>query len=287
MKKKILIAFGLVLVVGGVALSGITLYVHNKYEIEMKKLLDSKVITVNTSDGDSVSTSDDSSLVDFTIEAVGEDQIIGEIDEGTPTISIPSLDITVPVVEGTDKQSLKLGAGKFDNSVNMGEQGNFAVAGHSSTIYNCIFNNLENIRLLDKIICTDEKGESYTYYVTDLFKTDPTNIGVVASSTDSLMTIVTCTEGGTRRFIVRATLMSDSELEDYKRDLKQTLVERAIIIADKYSDIDIDTYILTNVKATKIPYRINYCNFEEIDSFFKNYVINDEMIINDFGGGLN
>lgn len=290
MKRRLLRCLGVVITVAGTFIVIITLGVHLKYSSKMNDLLENRVIvssdvsddTLIDSDTNSLSETVESDIEDFAIESMEEDQKVAEIKEGTPVISIPSLDITVPVINGTDKNSLKLGAGKFEHSVEMGEKGNFAVAGHSSTIYNCIFNNLESIKLLDVIECYNSEGVLFKYYVINTFKTNPDNIGVTFSSEDTTMTIVTCTDNGTRRFIVSAKLMSDTELEDYKRNLKQILVDKAISIADDSSTIDVLSYFENVSSVTKIPYRVKYCNIEDTQAFFTNYILfKDKLKVNE------
>lgn len=280
MKKKVEKLSGVFIIVVGLILVVLTLIVHFSYVDKMNNLLSSRVITSDSNDDKKEkSKKNDSSLVDFTIEGLGEDQKVADIRDGIPVICIPSLDIKVPVINGTDKDSLKLGAGKFDNSVEMGEVGNFCVAGHSSTVYNCIFNDLESIKTLDEIDCIDANGVLYKYYVTDTFKTTPDNIGVTYSSNERTMTIVTCTDGGVSRFIVVAKLMSDDELASQKRKIKKVFSDKAISISDEYSDIDILSFLRNDYSSIKIPYSIDYsCLLENTDSFFTNYILSEDKL---------
>lgn len=281
MRKKLLKVFGVLLISGGIVLIVFTSYTHLSYSKKMSNLLENRVIVINSETDDTVdsnsSSSADSDMQDLPLEMLDEDQKVAEIKTGTPVISIPSLSITVPVIDGTSAYSLKLGTGKFEHSVNMGDTGNFAVAGHSSTIYNCIFNDLESIQLLDEIDCYDETGKEFKYYVTNMFKTNPDNIGVTFSTAEPTMTIVTCTDNGTRRFIVSAKLMSDDEFSNYKNSLKSIQISKAVELADLESDIDIITYIKSGSVISKIPYRIKYL-VEDYDSFFTNYVITKDKL---------
>ena len=287
MRKKLFKVLGVLLISGGIILIVFTAYTHLSYSKKMSNLLDNRVIVSNSETEDTVDSNSssnvedtyivDSDIQDFAIESLDEDQKVAEIKTGTPVISIPSLNITVPVINGTDTYSLKLGAGKFEHSANMGDIGNFAVAGHSSTIYNCIFNDLESIQLLDEIDCYNETGKEFKYYVTNMFKTNPDNIDVTFSSTESTMTIITCTENGTRRFVVSAKLMSDDEFSKYKKSLKAIQLSKAVELADSESDIDIMTYLKSGSFISKIPYRIKYL-VEDYDSFFTNYVITKDKL---------
>lgn len=119
---------------------------------------------------------------------------------------IPALNITGVIKEGTADESIKHDIGHFENTAMPGKEGNFAVAGHSSTVYNNIFNFMEEIKLDDEIKIQALDGE-YVYKVTDFFKVYPEDTSVLEGvlSTKEI-TIVTCTEGGKERFIVKGIL---------------------------------------------------------------------------------
>ena len=61
-------------------------------------------------------------------------------------LEIPSLNIKVPVLEGTDSETLAVAAGHFPGTGKLG-QGNYCIAGHNSTIYAEIFNDLDQIQI--------------------------------------------------------------------------------------------------------------------------------------------
>ena len=87
-----------------------------------------------------------------------------------------------------------------------GEFGNFAIAGHSSTIYNNVFNNLKNIKIGEDIVITTVNGK-FTYKVNEIFESNPSNMSVLDQDNEKKeMTIVTCTKDGKERLIVKAIL---------------------------------------------------------------------------------
>lgn len=254
MKKYILRFLGITLLALSFLIIIFITREHTVYEDEMQNLLDNRVVITPSKNNTSTETQPDEDINDngsSIIEGLEEDQTV-QVTEGTPVISIPSLSILAPIVEGTSQSSLKRGAGRFKNSANIGEKGNFSLAGHSSTIYNQIFNGLESIRLLDKIECYDKFGTVYNYYVTDKFKVEATDTWVLNSTEDTRLTLVTCTDGGTRRFIVVAKLMSDSEFTDYKLYLRREQVSKAITVVDSSLDIDILSYFNSTVHISKV-----------------------------------
>lgn len=278
MRKRIFQVLGIFIVGCGLYLSLSTYSTHQKYDSDMHSLLDNSVI-YDAKTKQVVKNKATHNPKKTSIEALTSDQKIGEIAKGTPTLEIPSLKIKVPVVRGTDSTSLRYGAGMFDGSANMGARGNFCVAGHSSTIYNCIFNDLENIHTLARINCYNGKGKCFKYYVTATFKAEPTDMSVLTQTNDKTMTIVTCTDGGTRRFIVVAKLMSDKEYKTYKQNSKDYKVSHARSIVDSYLGSDISSYFNKNVSYVTLPYDIKFNAVTMYSSIFRSYGIPADKLI--------
>ena len=180
MKKinKILFTLGLVLVLGSVSLNIYTKYKQEEAKNNFtQKLKEDKKEDTETTLGD-----------------------------GIALIDIPSVDISSVIVSGTEKEQIRHYIGHFENTAMPGENGNFCIAGHSSTIYNNVFNNLKNINLNDEIKIRTSDGE-FTYLVSEIFETEPTNVGVLNQNNDlKEMTIVTCTNSGKDRLIVKGNL---------------------------------------------------------------------------------
>ena len=64
-----------------------------------------------------------------------------------------------------------------------GDKGNFSLAGHSSYLYNEVFNDLYKVKLNDKIIIKTVNDE-FTYKITDIFETDPKDVSVLEQNMD-------------------------------------------------------------------------------------------------------
>lgn len=120
-------------------------------------------------------------------------------------LEIPSLDIKVPVMDGTDNETLSISAGHFPNTGEVGF-GNYCIAGHNSTIYAEIFNNLHNIKIGAKIYLynNDRDKTQYTYNVSEKLIINPEETWVLNDFGDDRITIITCTDDGTQRQIVTA-----------------------------------------------------------------------------------
>lgn len=123
--------------------------------------------------------------------------------ETVALLTLERLDIKVSIKEGVDKQVLKLSAGHFPETALPGK-GNFCIAGHSSFVYTCLFNDMHKAVLGD-VIVVDTLNSSHTYEITDIMVVNPDQVEVLDPSSESLLTIVTCTNNGNNRLIIRGT----------------------------------------------------------------------------------
>jgi sortase A len=125
------------------------------------------------------------------------DGLIGRID-------VPRLGLSVIVIEGIDRTSLRRGVGHIPGTALPGKPGNVGLAGHRDTF----FRALRNIRQNDTITLTTLLGE-YRYRVVSIAIVSPLDIGVLAPSANQVLTLVTCypftfVGPAPERFIVRA-----------------------------------------------------------------------------------
>ncbi len=123
---------------------------------------------------------------------------------------IPDLDIKAPVMDGTDHEVLSKAAGHFPGTGDIGS-GNYCIAGHNSTIYAEIFNEMKNVEIGMKmyLIDNDDERTRYTYTVKENYIVDPDESWVLNDFGDDRITIVTCTDDGTQRQIVVGILEED------------------------------------------------------------------------------
>jgi sortase A len=131
-----------------------------------------------------------------------------EIGDGLVRISIPSLSVRVVVVEGTSSQALKAGAGHYENTALPCEPGNVGIAGHRTT-YGRPFHDIDLLRAGHRIVL-ETPSQTCTYEVTrDPWITTPRDVGILASSGDSLLTLTTCHPKGSarQRLVVQARLI--------------------------------------------------------------------------------
>jgi sortase A len=133
--------------------------------------------------------------------AAAADGLIGRIE-------IPRLLLSAVVVEGVDKTTLRRAVGHIPGTALPGEAGNVGLAGHRDTF----FRPLKDLKIKDEIHFSTLKG-NFNYQVESLRVVDPDNVGVLASSGENVLTLVTCypfyyVGPAPQRWIVRARQVS-------------------------------------------------------------------------------
>ncbi|MGW0149007.1 class E sortase [Streptomyces sp. NPDC003333] len=137
---------------------------------------------------------------------------------------IPRLGFTwnKPVLEGTATRTLKKGLGHYANTAQLGQKGNFSVAGHRRT-YGDPFKDFPRLRPGDAVVLTD--GTSWFTYRVDKgpYKTVPSDIEVIDpvprksgyTREGRYLTLTTCDPewGHSHRLIVWAHLDSTQPVE--------------------------------------------------------------------------
>ena len=106
-------------------------------------------------------------------------------------------------MDGTDKETLSVAAGHFEGTGSVGK-GNYCIAGHNSTIYAEIFNELDKIQIGDEIylIDNDNNRTKYIYVVSAYNIVNPKNISVLDDFGDDRLTVITCTDDEKNRQVV-------------------------------------------------------------------------------------
>jgi sortase A len=119
-------------------------------------------------------------------------------------IEIQRLGMSVAVAEGTDDPTLRRAVGHIVGTALPGQLGNIGIAAHRDTF----FRPLRNIRRDDIIMLTTLGGE-YRYRVVSTKVVNPTDLAVLNSDGNEILTLVTCypfyfVGSAPHRFVVRA-----------------------------------------------------------------------------------
>lgn len=112
--------------------------------------------------------------------AAAADGLIGRIE-------IPRLLLSVVVVEGIDKTTLRRAVGHIPGTALPGQPGNVGLAGHRDTF----FRPLKDLKLKDEVRVSTLQGD-FKYEVESLRVVEPDNVGVLAASAENVLTLVTC-----------------------------------------------------------------------------------------------
>lgn len=126
------------------------------------------------------------------------------------TISIETLDLREPILDGATENTLQVGIGIVEVERKPGETGNFVLAGHNSRTAGKHFNRIHELQAGDRIVIAAERS-SYIYAVTDQFVVEPDDLSVLAQTGESSeLTLITCDKvvNPTHRLIVKAQLQS-------------------------------------------------------------------------------
>lgn len=121
-------------------------------------------------------------------------------------IKIPRIGLDAVVVEGVGVGDLKKGPGHYPGTAMPGQLGNMVISGHR-TIYGAPFYRLDELRPGDQITLYRASGP-FGYVVTESKVVLPDEIGVVASSAEARLTLVTSHP----RFSARKRLMVVAQL---------------------------------------------------------------------------
>ena len=117
------------------------------------------------------------------------------------TLSIPAIKLNVKVYEGTDSETLALGAGHFPDTSIWG--GNVCVAGHNRGA-NCYFGNIHTLNIGDEITLSTKLG-TRTYAVQSVEKIGEIDSKHVAPTSENCITLFTCVRDESEfRWCVRA-----------------------------------------------------------------------------------
>lgn len=128
------------------------------------------------------------------------------------TISIPSIDCELPLLDGAGVVELRYGAGRMPLSADAGEVGNLVIFGHRMKQYGSLFNRLGEVELGSRILVS-HGGESYEYVVDEILTISPADLSryIQNEGDSSRITLVTCTPTGvgSHRLILRGHLLTD------------------------------------------------------------------------------
>lgn len=125
--------------------------------------------------------------------------------EGVGTLEIPSVNMKLPIFNGLTNLELARGACVMEAGMRMGH-GNYALAGHYLTKDGALFSPIANIKKNDKIyVKSQDRQYIYRAYLNK--KILPTDTKVIEQTKKKIVTLITCADGGSKRYLVRGRLI--------------------------------------------------------------------------------
>lgn len=121
-------------------------------------------------------------------------------------LEIEELGIKYPVVEGATSSNLNIAVGHLTETAGIGASGNCVIAGHNGSRYGEYFTHLDKVSVGSEVTLLDRGGIIYTYEVADSFVTDSYDNSIKVQGEETELTLFTCANKGTMRFVVKCVL---------------------------------------------------------------------------------
>ena len=125
------------------------------------------------------------------------------------TLSIPAVDQSFPIIEGTGDEELKRGVGHFRQSVLPGIEDNCVLSGHRDTV----FTRLGELEIGDQLIAETAAGR-FTYEIVNIRIVDKDDKTIIVPADHAVLTVSTCypfnyVGSAPDRYILTADLVKD------------------------------------------------------------------------------
>ena len=125
-------------------------------------------------------------------------------------LSIDSIDLCLPVMEGVDEQEMRIAPGRVPQTAAVGEIGNAVIAGHRNYDHGSMFNRLGEVENGDIIGFQAMNGETMAFEVFEILTVTPDDqIAFIQPQNEAIITLYTCTpvRVATHRLLIRARII--------------------------------------------------------------------------------
>jgi sortase A len=122
-------------------------------------------------------------------------------------LTIDSIDLRLPVMEGTSEAELRIAPGRVTETAQVGEIGNAVIAGHRNYTFGSMFNRVGEVENGDIIGFQAMNGQEMSFVVFEILVITPDNqITFIQPQTESIITLYSCTpiREATHRLVIRA-----------------------------------------------------------------------------------
>ncbi|MBO5469498.1 MAG: class D sortase [Lachnospiraceae bacterium] len=118
-------------------------------------------------------------------------------------VKIPSLNIKLPIYEGANPEQLDKGIGHMSDTAPLCTKGNAVCAGHNGSRRGVFFTYLCNIEIGAKVVVINKDDVKHTYQAAEMKVVNPYDAWVTDESEEEVLTLFTCANHGTNRFVVK------------------------------------------------------------------------------------
>ena len=218
----ILLILGIVLIVGGLATTGIIIMNNANTKQEAENAVDNFQNNINKEDNDEEKNNNeqeepnDNTISNEIKPIVGVENTI--IDNNTSnestnnykgfpmvgTIEIPAINLKYPVLEDASKSAIEVAVGIYDGP-GLNKIGNTTIAGHNYRDGRFFSNNKKLVEG-DKVHITDTTGKKITYIIYKIYTTSPEDSSYLDRNTNGKreISLTTCTDDSQSRLIIWA-----------------------------------------------------------------------------------
>ncbi|XZH19592.1 class D sortase [Clostridium perfringens] len=214
---KIRNILGILLIVAGISLIGVTIWMKYDTYRQQQAVLDSfRNLQFDVPEGEN---KDKEVLKEEDTKENSNKAEKGEVEKekkpekaqleegkGIGILNIPKINLEIGIIEGVSYEDIKYVVGHFPGSPMPGEKGNFSIAGHRISYFGQAFKDIDKLEKGDKVKVT-YNGKEYTYEVTDMYEVTPNETEALNPTKDATITIVTCTTDAKNRVIVKGKLV--------------------------------------------------------------------------------
>lgn len=194
-RRKVLAALCIAL---GIAFLAVPIYYHYSGVQETEQLMEDFTEAVEEKQDEETAGEEEEqtaiSEADATLFSEGDVIAILEIE---------ALGIRYPVMEGATSDNLNIGIGHLTETAGIGDIGNCVLAGHNGSRHGEFFTHLSEIAKGNTVRLMKADGTWLTYVVTDTYTVDPYDNSIKDQGEERELTLFTCAQKGTMRFVVR------------------------------------------------------------------------------------
>lgn len=212
-KGTVLIALGLLLIAGSAGLAGFNLWqsaqAGETAARDLALLLDAE--DTQTEPREEILIQSVPKVESLPVPEMPVTEVNGR--EYVGTVELPTIDRTLPVLNGWDSELLQIAPCRYAGSAYTGD---LVLMAHN---YDSHFGRLKNLRIGDPVTFRDMAGNSFFYEVAVLETLKPEDTQQMEEG-DWDLTLFTCTVGGKTRVTVRCTLLNAEINMEYAEGIR-------------------------------------------------------------------